>query len=377
MSAILPKARIGILGGGQLGRMIAMSARTLGFDVWVLDPNPQCAAAAVADHCIVADFDDAAAAESLARACAVITYEIEKIGALALQAASRFAPVRPRPEVLRIVQDRGLQKGWLIDHGFPVGPYAEVSSWAEMERALASHGTQGRLKTRVGGYDGKGQSRFEDNPSAKRAWGAMEVPCVLEEELILEAELSVLVARRPQGETVVFPPARNWHQDGVLTFSVMPAALPEDVLTQAKVLSVALAEQLDIEGLLAIEFFWLKNGELKVNELSPRPHNTFHSADAACVTSQFEQLVRAICDLPLGSTEVVRPTALANLFGDWWLGEKPPPLEKVLAMSEVHLNLYGKEPRRNRKIGHLLATATDSGAALAKVKQAQRLMSGG
>jgi 5-(carboxyamino)imidazole ribonucleotide synthase len=202
------------------------------------------------------------------------------------------------------------------------------------------------------------------------------VPCVVERELALAEELSVLIARRPGGEVAVFPPAQNWHEDGILTVSVIPARLRAGVADRAQALARAIAVELEIEGLLAVEFFETEQGDLYANELSPRPHNTFHATETACLTSQFEQLVRAICDLPLGSTDVLRPTALANLLGDLWLGEKPPALDRALALPGVRLSLYGKTPRRGRKMGHLLALAQTPEEALARVKEARARLEG-
>jgi 5-(carboxyamino)imidazole ribonucleotide synthase len=375
MPAILPGATIGILGGGQLGRMTAMAARSLGYDVAVLDPDPDCAAAAVASRVVAASFDDPGGAEALARGTAVVTYEIEKIAVAALEAAAALAPVRPAPRVLALVQDRARQKAWLAREGFPVGPYREVGNDADLA-AAAALGPY-RLKACQGGYDGRSQARVPTPQDAVAAWASLgRAPAVAERELSLDRELSVLVARRPAGEVAVFPPAQNWHQDGILSISVLPGPLPDDLAARASAIARDIAVRLGVEGLLAVEFFATREGDLFVNELSPRPHNTFHAAETACLTSQFEQLVRAICDLPLGSTRVLRPTALANLLGDLWLGPSPPALDRALALPGVRLNLYGKTPRRGRKIGHLLGVADTAGEALALVREARRLLGG-
>ncbi len=367
---ILPGATIGILGGGQLGRMTAIAARSLGYDVAVLDPDPDCAAGPLAGRRVTASFDDAAAAERLASECAVVTYEIEKIAVDALEAAAARAPVRPAPAVLALVQDRGRQKAWLASHGFPVGPWRLVRDEADIE-AAAALGPM-RLKSCQGGYDGRSQARAATAAEGRRAWiDLARRACVAERELELESELSVLAVRRPSGELAVFPAAQNWHEEGILSVSVIPGALPTETVARATEIARAMAVDLRIEGLLAVEFFQTKGGELLVNELSPRPHNTFHAAETACLTGQFEQLVRAICDLPLGSTAVARPTALANLLGDLWLGPNPPHLERALALPGVRLSLYGKAPRRGRKIGHLLATAATAEAAVALVEEAR------
>ncbi len=370
--AILPGAQIGILGGGQLGRMTAMAAQSLGYGVRVLDPDPHCAASAVADEVIVSAFDDPAGAESLARKSAVVTYEIEQIGQAALAAAMRHAPVRPSPAVLAIVQDRLTQKEWLARHGFPVGPYRAAATVEDVEAAARALGGL-RLKARRGGYDGRSQAKLSDPSEAAAAFGVLGgEPVVCEQELLLRRELSVMVARNEQGEIKVFPPAQNWHQDGILSFSVLPGALEPALAAQAAELGQAIARSMEVCGLMAIEFFDTESHGLLVNELSPRPHNTFHATETACLTSQFEQLVRAVCGLPLGLTDTLRPTALANLLGDLWVGrDHPPRFDRALALPGVYLRLYGKQPRRGRKVGHLLAVGHTPEEALQVVREAR------
>jgi 5-(carboxyamino)imidazole ribonucleotide synthase len=372
--AVLPGASIGLLGGGQLGRMAAMAARSLGYGVVVLDPDPACAAAAVADRVVAAGFDDATAASALAGAVQVVTYEIERISAGAAAAAAALAPLRPSPAVLTMVQDRARQKEWLAAHGLPVGPWRPAATPDEARAAAAALGGPCRVKVRAGGYDGRGQARALTPDAAATALAALGAPSVVERELELAAEISVQVARRPSGEVVLFPPARNWHVEGILARSVIPAELPDHVLARAASAANTLAEAVSLEGLLTIEYFLTTGGELYVNELAPRPHNTFHATELACATSQFEQLVRAVCDLPLGSTELVRPTALVNLLGDLW-EDGDPPLPRALALPGVHLYLYGKRPRRGRKVGHLLASARAAADALALAEEAQRRLS--
>jgi 5-(carboxyamino)imidazole ribonucleotide synthase len=369
---ILPGAQIGILGGGQLGRMTAMAAQSLGYGVRVLDPDPHCAASAVADEVIVSAFDDPAGAEALARKSAVLTYEIEQIGQAALAAAERHAPVRPSPAVLAIVQDRLTQKEWLARHGFPVGPFRAAASAAEVAAAAQALGRI-RLKARRGGYDGRSQAKVDgpgEAPAALASLGGEPVVC--EQELELRRELSVMVARNEQGEIKVFPPAQNWHQDGILSLSVLPGAFEPALARQAEQLGRAIAEAMQVVGLLAIEFFDTASHGLLVNELSPRPHNTFHATETACLTSQFEQMVRAVCGLPLGSTDLLRPTALANLLGDLWLDrDQPPRFDRALALPGVYLRLYGKQPRHGRKVGHLLAVGHTPEEALQLVRTAR------
>lgn len=379
MTPVRPGATIGMFGGGQLGRMTALAARELGYGVVVLDPHADCAARGVSDRVIVSPFDDPDGATQLARAVAVATYEIEKIAPAALAAAGAIVPLRPAPAILAMVQDRATQKAWLAQHDYPVGPWCAAADADQVAEAARTFGNC-RLKSRRGGYDGRGQARLltADASAATAAWNAIgAIPCVVERELELELEFSLLVARRPAGEIALHPAARNWHLDGILDVSVIPGEVPAAALATAAAHTRRLAEQLSLEGVLAVEWFLTRDGAVLVNELAPRPHNTFHATRSACVTSQFEQFVRAVCDLPLGSTEVVRPAALANLLGDLWLGREPPDLEAVLAMPGVELHLYGKSPTPLRKVGHLVACAASPAHALKRVREARARLARG
>lgn len=365
MTVIPPGGTIGILGGGQLGRMTAMAARSLGYSVHVLDPDPDCPARSVADRCITAPFYDVDAAADLARHCDVVTLEIEQIGVDALAAAARHAPVRPSGSVLAIVQDRATQKRWLKERGLPLGEYVDVTSAADIERAARDFGPLVVKATR-GGYDGRSQVRVSSPGDASNAWEALgRRPAVAERALELRAELSVMVARRPSGDIAVYPASMNHHERQALAWSVMPAILPDLIVTQATLIARDIAAALSIEGLLAVELFVTADDRLLVNELAPRPHNSFHQTEAACATSQFEQLVRAVCDLPLGDPTAIRPAAIVNLFGDLWTAG-PPPFDRVLREPGVRLHLYGKRAARpGRKMGHLSATGATSQKALA------------
>ena len=355
--------------------MTAMAARAMGYGVAVLDPDPACAARAVADRAVVGGFDDPDAAAELGEMSDVVTYEIERIAPASLAAASRHAPVRPAPEVLHVVQDRARQKAWLGGHGFPLGAWRPAADAAAAAGAARALGGGVRLKAAHGGYDGRGQARATTPDEASAAFASLgAVPCVVEAELQLELELSVMVARRPSGEVAVYPPARNWHTAGILTRSVLPGALPPDLGRRAAELGRGIAEAFALEGLLAVELF-LAGGQLLVNELSPRTHNTYHASETACATSQFEQIVRAVCDLPLGDVAATRPTAIANLLGDLWIG-RSPDLAAALAVPGVSVRLYGKAPRPNRKVGHLLATAATPDEALARIERALAVMEG-
>ena len=366
------EAPIAIVGGGQLGRLLAMAARTLGWGVRVLDPDPLCPARGVVDRLVTAPLDDVGAAVELARGAAVVTLDIESVGIPALEAAARHAPVRPRPAVLAVVQDREAQKGWLVRRGYPVGPHRVVRDTPALDAALQELGPSFVKRCR-GGYDGRGQARVRgpaDRSAARSLLAGAAPAAVVEQALDLEAELSVLVARSTRGEIAVYPPALNQHEAGVLAWSLLPAPLPAPVLAEACEIARAIAVDLEVEGLLTVEFFVLPGGRLLVNELAPRPHNTFHATEIACATSQFEQGVRAILGLPLGSVELVRPAALGNLLGDRWIGG-PPPFARALQIPGVRLHLYEKrEARPGRKMGHLLASGGTSDEALARVQAA-------
>ena len=376
MSAILPGGAIGILGGGQLGRMTAMAARSLGYRVQVLDPDAACPARWVADACVTAEFDDARAAAGLARACDVVTFEIEKVGLETLRAAEAFAPVRPGRELLALVQDKLVQKEWLAAQGFPVGPFRPARTEPELGPALDALGGRCFVKAAVGGYDGRGQVETRSAADAASAWKELGgAPALVERALELEAELSIMVARRPGGEVAVFPPALNHHEQRILAWSLLPAPLPPELLRRARELAEGLAGALGLEGLLAVELFLTRAGELFVNELAPRPHNTFHATERGCVTSQFEQHVRAVCDLPLGDPSLVRPAAIVNLLGEVWLAGKAAAFAQVLAIPGVRLHLYEKRvPKPGRKMGHLSALAETPEEAVRRVQEAGRLL---
>ncbi len=370
MAMIFPGSTIGILGGGQLGRMTAMAARTMGYNVHVLDPDPDCAASAVADRVVAAKFDDADAADDLARHCAVVTLEIEQIGIDALAAAARHAPVRPGPSILAVIQDRSAQKRWLSSNGFPIGAYRDVGSADDLATAARDLGPL-FVKASRGGYDGRSQARVASANEAADAWASLGGRhSVAEQALDLAAELSIMVARRPSGETRVYPAARNHHEKQILAWSVIPAALPKRVTRDAAEIALGIADRFQLEGILAVELFLLADESLRVNELAPRPHNSYHESEMACATSQFEQLVRAVCDLPLGDPSVLRPAAIFNLFGELWANGEPP-WDRALALPGVRLHLYGKRGARpGRKMGHLSVTGVTSDEALARIRAA-------
>ena len=362
-----PGATIGFLGGGQLGRMTAMAARTLGYDVRVLDPEKECPARGVATTTITAPWGDAEAAAMLAQGCAAVTLEIEQIPRPSLEAVARIAPLHPGVEAVYIVQERARQKQWLSAQGFPLGPFATVTDAGATAEAVAALGPS-IVKSAMGGYDGRGQVRVKTAEEGHAAFNQLNVPvCVVEAFLDIATEISVLVARRADGESVAYPPSRNVHTDGVLTWAVTPSGVSTEMEQRAQTLARDIASRLGVVGLLAVEMFILGDGQLLVNELAPRPHNTYHHSERAHPTSQFEQLVRAICHLPLGSVEIVRPAAIHNLLGDLWT-DGAPDFTKAMAIPGVRLHLYGKkEARPGRKMGHLSADGDTPEQALERV----------
>lgn len=388
LPVLLPGATIGIFGGGQLGRLTAMAARGMGYRILVLDPDPACPARFVVDGCIEAGWDDIHEAANLARGCDVVTLEIEQISIASMDAAARYAPVRPSSAMLAIIQDRIEQKDWLRRNQFPIGDYRAVRSLDDLREALIALGGRCFCKSATGGYDGRGQGKvgFSSNPSPatseaeiRGAWEALgEGPGVVEQAVDPDCEISILVARSPRGEVKVYPAAWNHHDNQILTWSVMPAPLPDALAAEAKQIAQAIADTFQLEGLLAVELFVTKDGRLLVNELAPRPHNSYHASERACITSQFEQLVRAVCNLPLGDVDAVQPAAIANLLGDLWLGPdgpRVPHFDAALAVPGVRLHLYEKlRPRKGRKMGHLSAVADAPDEAVELVLKAKSLL---
>ena len=369
---ILPPATIGILGGGQLGRMTALAARSLGYGVQVLDPSADCAARPVVDRVIAAPFDSAEGAATLARASSVVTLEIEQIGAAAFEAASAFAPLRPGASLVHMVQDRERQKAWLASQGIPIGPYMIVDSDARFDEARRTLGGALFVKACEGGYDGRSQLRTDATTNLTEAFASLgRRRVVAEQALDLALELSVLVARSPSGEMVAYPPAVNHHEEQQLAWSSMPGDLPPRVTAEAEQIARDIAHALSLEGILAVEMFLLTDGRLLVNELAPRPHNSYHASELACPTSQFEQLVRAVCDLPLGDVAPTRPAAIVNLFGELWAEGRTPDFGAALRVPGTRLFLYGKGgSRRGRKMGHLAALGDTPAEALARARRA-------
>ncbi len=363
------------MGGGQLGRMTALAARSAGYRVHALDPDPQCAVRSLSDEFITAGWDDVEAAVKLAESSDVVTCEIEKISVPALAAAAEIVPVRPGPAVLELVQNKLRQKTWLQKCGFRVGSFKPVRNVEDLRDAVREFGPC-FMKAAEGGYDGRGQLSPNDFTGVETVWEQLgRRESIAEKALELEYELSVLVARRSNGEMCVYSPAMNHHESQILAWSVLPAPIDERISFQAQEIAQEIAASLSLEGLLTVEMFVTRQGELLVNELAPRTHNSYHASERACVTGQFEQLVRAICNLPLGSPEVVRPTAIVNLLGDIWTELKTPDLAAILNVPETRLHLYGKSPaRRGRKMGHISAAGKTAEEALQRVLEAKRIL---
>ena len=351
---ILPDATLGVLGGGQLGRMLTVAARTMGYRVMVLDPDQNSPAAEFANEHIFAAFDDRAALEKMGRACAVITTEFENIPAESLAFLAQFCPVRPSAKVVATAQNRIREKKFLRDSGFDTAPFAEITSKADIEAALKKVGTPALLKISQFGYDGKGQASVSNLAEALSAFEQMgSKPCVLEQKLNLKTEISVIVARGLKGETVAYPAAENTHVNGILDISIVPAQVSDKLARQATQAACAVAEKLDYCGVMAVEFFVLENEKLLINEIAPRPHNSGHYTMDACLTSQFDQQVRAICGLPLGDAGLLAPVAMVNILGDAWRDDRAPTWDAILNEPRAKLHLYGKkEARTGRKMGH-------------------------
>ena len=352
-AVILPGATLGLLGGGQLGRMFTVAARTLGYRVTVLDPDPHAPAAEFATAHLAAPFADPAALDELARTCAAVTTEFENAPADALDAIAARTVVRPGGSPVAIAQDRRREKGFFSQHGFPVGAWATIESLADIDAALETVRLPALLKTARMGYDGKGQARVASRAEVERTFTSWKgVPCVLEELLQLEREVSVVLARRDDGASAVFPLCENRHAGGILDVTIAPARVDAALAAEATRIAQRLADSLGYVGVLAVEMF-VVGGRLLLNEIAPRPHNSGHYTIDACRTSQFEQQVRVLCGLPLGDPSQHTPAVMVNLLGDAWRrGE--PDWEAVLRHPGAHLHLYGKrEARPGRKMGHV------------------------
>ena len=369
---ISPGATLGVLGGGQLGRMFAIAARRLGYRIHVFCPEADSPAAPVADRTFVAPYDDLEQVRAFARSVDVVTFEFENVPSATSDACAEWVPVRPDGNVLHITQQRLREKGFLRDHGFPVTPFRAIHSQEDLETAARDLGLPGVLKTASFGYDGKGQRTIRSTAELPEAFAGLGgAEGIYEAFVDFAQEVSVVGARTLDGEFAAFPVFENVHRHHILDVTVSPARIPPALETAARELSRGILEALDVIGLLTVELFVTRDGRLIVNELAPRTHNSGHLTLDACITCQFEQQVRAVCGLPLGSTELKNPAAMANLLGDVWThGE--PRWAQALSNPRLKLHLYGKASARpGRKMGHITATADTTEAAIQAVRDAR------
>ena len=372
----LPGSTIGVMGGGQLGRMFAIAARRMGYRVHTFSPDEDSPTGQLADREVAAPFDEEAAVRDFAQGVDVLTFEFENIPAQSIEWAAEHCVVRPSGSVLHICQNRLREKTFLAGAGIPVVPFAAVANESELEVAIRALGLPAVLKSAAFGYDGKGQYRIDSADDAAAAWRACGAQsAVLEAWVSFEKEISVIIARGSDGATATFPVSENIHAHHILDLTLVPARITRAVADRACALAAHIATELDLVGVLAVEMFLAGDGTLLVNELAPRPHNSGHFSFDACITSQFEQQLRAVCGLPLGSTRLLRPSAMANLLGDLWtLGE--PDWRAAAAFPFVKLHLYGKGTAKpGRKMGHLVGLGDDVEEALAMVRAARAALS--
>ncbi|MCQ8896807.1 5-(carboxyamino)imidazole ribonucleotide synthase [Limnobacter humi] len=375
-----PNQWLGLLGGGQLGRMFCMAAQRLGYKVLVLDPATNSPAGSVADGQVLADYLDDAGLAELAQRCVGVTTEFENVPALAMETLAASIPVSPSAFSVGVAQNRIEEKSYISGCGVPVAPHAPIRQAEDITAALETL-LPGILKTARLGYDGKGQVRVKTLDDVKAAFDNLnQVECVLEKRLTLLKEVSVIVARDHQGECVTFPVAENHHRKGILATTIVPARIDDVMAAQARASAISIARALDYVGVLCVEFFVVEGMGLVVNEIAPRPHNSGHYSIDACVTCQFEQQARILAGLPLGDTRQHSPSVMVNLLGDLWFdaqgNEREPNWPGVLAMPEVKLHLYGKEQARvGRKMGHITVVAATLDRAL-EVAEAVRSLLG-
>jgi 5-(carboxyamino)imidazole ribonucleotide synthase len=369
---ILPGATIGVLGSGQLGRMFAIAARELGYRIHIYSPDNDSPAGQIGDVEFSHRYEDLERLREFARGVRVITFEFENVPAASTSAVAEWAPVRPDGRVLHITQNRMREKTFLADHGFPVTPFRRVKSFEDLSAALRDVGLPGVLKTADFGYDGKGQVKLAREEEGRAALDSFRGADAIYEGFVdFEKEVSVVAARTLGGEFQAFPVFENTHARHILDVTFAPAAIGARLAREATDLAARILEELDVVGLLTVEMFVTRDGRLLVNELAPRTHNSGHLTIDACVTSQFEQQVRAVCGLPLGSTELRQPAAMANLLGDLWT-DGEPHWAAALEDPFVKLHLYGKtEPRVGRKMGHLTAMGETVEEATARVRAAR------
>lgn len=372
---VLPGATIGVFGSGQLGRMLAFDARRMGYRFHTLSPGVDTPAGQVADLEVSAEYDDLDAVRAFARGVDVVTFEFENVLNDAADAAAEIVPVRPSGSALHITQQRAREKGFLADHGYPVTPFANAQSLDELAVGLGIVGLPAIVKTSAFGYDGKGQHRINHIEEGERVWGLIgHQEAIIERVVDFTMEISVVAARGLDGQFAHYGAIENLHRDHILDLSIAPARVPQGLADEAVHLTRRILDDLAYVGVLCVEFFVTSDGRLLVNEVAPRPHNSGHFTIDACVTSQFEQQVRAICGLSLGDTTQVRPAAMVNLLGDLWVNGEPD-WASALAIPGVKLHLYGKSDARvGRKMGHLTALGDSMDEAAAKALAARDVL---
>ena len=368
MKVISPGAALGVLGSGQLGRMFTIAARRMGYRVHTFSPEEDTPTGQVADLEVTAEYDDLDALRAFAGQVEVVTFEFENVPAEAIDAIESLAPVRPSGVALHTAQQRAREKTFLADHGFPTAPFARAATLDELWEGVARVGTPAIIKTAAFGYDGKGQHRVTTPADVEHIWTALgHQEAVVEKFVSLQTEISIVAARGLDGSTAEYPAFENRHRNHILDVTTAPAAVVPAIAAQAREITRAILAQLQYVGVLCVEFFVTTEGELLVNEIAPRPHNSGHLTFDASTTSQFEQQVRAVCGLPLGSTELLRPAAMANLLGDLW-ADGEPNWAAACRFPDVKLHLYGKsDPRPGRKMGHLTAMAKTAADAQERV----------
>lgn len=376
-SIIVPNSTIGVFGSGQLGRMFAIEARKMGYRVHTFSPDSDTPTGQVADLETSADYMDLAAVEKFARSVDVVTFEFENVPAAAVETAAKFVSVHPRGDVLHTTQNRLREKTFLSSNGFPIAPFRHIRTVGDLKKGVAELGTPAVLKTAGFGYDGKGQSKIASEADIETAFQSLAgADAVLEGFIDFEKEVSVVCARGQNGDFAHYGVIENEHSNHILDVSFAPALCSEKVFKEAVEISKSVTETFDYIGTLCVEFFLTKDERLLINEIAPRPHNSGHLTFGPCRTSQFEQQLRAVCGLNLGSTDFYRPAAMANLLGDVWSGGEP---DWCAAMFDprISLHLYGKtEPRIGRKMGHITATAETASDAAALVRESRRRLTG-
>jgi 5-(carboxyamino)imidazole ribonucleotide synthase len=376
MKHILPNAMLGILGGGQLGRMFTLAAKAMGYRVAVLDPDPDSPTASLADLHLRAAYHDRSALDRLAETCAAVTTEFENVPAESLRYLAERVRVSPSADCVSIAQDRIAEKRHISAAGLAVAPFLAIETAADLNGDLGGH-LPGILKLARLGYDGKGQVRVKTPEETRAAFVQLEgKPCVLEKLLPLKTEVSVIVARTSPSEVACFPVAENQHEAGILDISIVPARVAPAVADQARGMALRLAEAMDYIGVLAVEFFVLEDDDLLINEIAPRPHNSGHYTLDACLASQFEQQVRTLCGLPPADTRLLSPVVMVNLLGDIWRDDEPA-FDRLLSQPNVILHLYGKKTARiGRKMGHFNVLAEDAGRALQQALELKGILAG-